>query len=748
MTRTSRETDVNRFNHLRRATRLAAAATLLAGTATAASLATSPTAAATSITVDKSDDVVADDGFCTLREALTAANTDSASGTTRGECPAGSGDDTIVITPGIDKVTLSLGQLVISSDLTLNANGATIDGDLASRAIDITGGSVTLNDLVITRGSSGSAGGGIDISNATVAINGSLVTGNVATTGAGIHVVDSVVDLLDSSVTGNDTSVAGTGGSGIRAAGTSFLTLVNTEVDDNLSLSTGGGLRVDSGVTAMVIGGTVNGNEASLAGGGIEVTDGAALTITGATISGNTAGSGGGIVSAGTTTIETSTVSGNSATTSRGGGISASAGVLGMFYSTVSGNDAADGGGGIHNLAAAVTVSNSTISGNLAGGISGLGGGVFADSSTTIMFSTISRNTTAVGGVDGVLARGSGTAVTVGASIIADNSLQGDDVGVALGGSFVSEGFNVVGDGFASFTQPGDVSGITNAHLGPLADNGGATLTHAPTTISSAVDRVFGTVSGDLLFDQRLVLRPQGINKDSGAVEARQCAGQVVTVDLAFAQSPTTGDDVVSGTPNADTIDGLDGNDVICGLDGDDVIDGGPGLDTIFGDGGVDDLEGGQGNDTIYGGAEGDTIYGTGGGDVLFGEGGDDDIRGGNGNDTIEGGPGADVLRGQNGEDQIWANSAADSSTTDVDEMYGGGLFDDVFGDAGDDVMYGGNFADVLSGKAGDDQLFGNNGADTLRGGPHVLGDTCNGGTLNSGAGDTATACETVLNVP
>ncbi len=263
-------------------------------------------------------------------------------------------------------------------------------------------------------------------------------------------------------------------------------------------------------------------------------------------------------------------------------------------------------------------------------------------------------------------------------------------------------------------------------------------------------------VDGDLDTVETLPLdldgeaRIQGPTVDMGAFEGGDflCAGEVVTVRIALGETPTESRDVILGTDGPDVIDGLGGNDVICGLDGDDVIDGGPGLDTIFGDGGVDDLEGGQGNDTIYGGAEGDTIYGTGGGDHLFGEGGDDVIRGGNGNDTIEGGPGADELRGQNGEDEIWANSAADSSTTDVDEMYGGGLFDDLTGDNGDDLMYGGNNADVLAGKGGDDDLFGNNGADTLRGGPHLTGDDCNGGAINSSTGDTANACETIVNVP
>ena len=41
------------------------------------------------IVVNSSADTVADDGVCTLREAITAANSDTASGATAGECAGG-----------------------------------------------------------------------------------------------------------------------------------------------------------------------------------------------------------------------------------------------------------------------------------------------------------------------------------------------------------------------------------------------------------------------------------------------------------------------------------------------------------------------------------------------------------------------------------------------------------------------------------------------------------------------------------
>lgn len=51
--------------------------------------------AASTITVNSTADTTANDGECTLREAIIASNTDTVSGAAAGECVAGSGNDTI-----------------------------------------------------------------------------------------------------------------------------------------------------------------------------------------------------------------------------------------------------------------------------------------------------------------------------------------------------------------------------------------------------------------------------------------------------------------------------------------------------------------------------------------------------------------------------------------------------------------------------------------------------------------------------
>src|SRR5258706_11340658 len=65
--------------------------------ALAAGLLFARAAAAGTITVTSAADTTADDGVCTLREAIIAANTNTASGAMPGECAAGAaGADTIV----------------------------------------------------------------------------------------------------------------------------------------------------------------------------------------------------------------------------------------------------------------------------------------------------------------------------------------------------------------------------------------------------------------------------------------------------------------------------------------------------------------------------------------------------------------------------------------------------------------------------------------------------------------------------
>ncbi len=88
------------------------------------------------IPVTTEDDVVADDGRCSLREAVSAVNDASPSGSLPGECPAGDGSDTIRLGPGTYMTTLGASgdDANLGGDFDI-ARSVSIEGDGSSTRI-------------------------------------------------------------------------------------------------------------------------------------------------------------------------------------------------------------------------------------------------------------------------------------------------------------------------------------------------------------------------------------------------------------------------------------------------------------------------------------------------------------------------------------------------------------------------------------------------------------------------------------
>src|SRR5215471_12845789 len=85
---------------------------------------------AATITVNSTNDIQANDGQCTLREAIIAANTNTASGGMAGECAAGSaGLDNIVFNVGSGNPQINVSGTfpTITEPVSINGNtgGAT-----------------------------------------------------------------------------------------------------------------------------------------------------------------------------------------------------------------------------------------------------------------------------------------------------------------------------------------------------------------------------------------------------------------------------------------------------------------------------------------------------------------------------------------------------------------------------------------------------------------------------------------------
>ena len=268
-------------------------------------------AKAATITVSTTSDVVSDDGLCSLREAITAANTDTASGLSVGECPGGSGDDAVTLPTGTYALSIvgsgensnATGDLDILGNVTINGAGSgstTIDGSVLHRVLHIFSGNfVEIDGLTITNGTTTSSGGGISNSG-TLLLTNSAITGNTASLSGGIYNSASLT-MTNSTVKGNTALTAG----GIFNSGR--LTLNSSTVSDNTStgatINTGPGGGIMNVATTTLVNSTVSGNTVGSGhtGGGIFNCSASCggtiptLTLINSTLSGNSAVSGGGI---------------------------------------------------------------------------------------------------------------------------------------------------------------------------------------------------------------------------------------------------------------------------------------------------------------------------------------------------------------------------------------------------------------------------------------------------------------------
>jgi len=227
-------------------------------------------------------------------------------------------------------------------------------------------------------------------------------------------------------------------------------------------------------------------------GGGIYNGEGATLDLVDSTVSNNTSGwTGGGVFSF----FNTSTT---------------------VERSTISGNTAQDVGGGMRSLGNADVI-NSTLSGNESVGWHG--GAVFqTDGVMNLVNSTVADNTSPAS--TGALFVGTftdaGATLTLHNTIVSGNSSLGCFAGFFGAGAvtLTSNGHNVASDGSCNLTAAGDQPG-TDPLLGPLADNGGPTLTHALSAGSPAIDAADTAVCPAV--DQRGVARDAAC--DVGAFE-------------------------------------------------------------------------------------------------------------------------------------------------------------------------------------------------------------------------------------
>ena len=253
---------------------------------------------AAGIVVNSPADTVANDGVCTLREALVAAQQNAAFF----GCAAGAGADVITFN-GNYTIPLS-SQFAVASEITIQGNGVTntiIQANAAEktathRVFEVGGqGNLTLENLTVRHGScngncaspSGiSPNGGAGIWNAgALTVRRSAITNNFAVEGAGIWNGGSLT-VENSVFSSNATTLDG---AGILNAGT--LTITGSTFSNN-SARNGGGMVTRGGI-AMIVNSTFSANSAASMGGGIWA-ESPSVFVTNSTFSGNSAPAGGG----------------------------------------------------------------------------------------------------------------------------------------------------------------------------------------------------------------------------------------------------------------------------------------------------------------------------------------------------------------------------------------------------------------------------------------------------------------------
>ena len=461
-----------------------------------------------------------------------------------------------------------VGTSLTLTDVETNSNfmGVAVQGAVATGTINIDGLTAAQNATI---GVSVASSGGSDVYVLNSALSQNDVGAYFTLVGGGVDIVNTdafdndtsgygfTLTDADAFFNGSDTydnglvSPSGGGGAGLTLDNSSFVSYGSTFTGNAAAL--GGGLYFGSLqdlAQVTIDDSAISGNVSLGQGGGIYVgTVGGTLTavssfvIESSVLSGNTAESGGGglyVDSFGNGVgaelnmqIQDSTVDGNTTTDGDGGGVlidevshdALANNIFVVERSTISNNRAPGGAGGGVSLAkpsvsgglAYVQFTNSTLSGNsaaTAGALSLEGPDIVDELGVSV------TNSTFLGNSSGVEVLDDATSLFIANSIVANNGSLDLEMSAANPSFFFHSNIRRPEATIAALVAAGTgVQVGVDPQVGPLADNGGPTLTHLPQPGSPVFDAgdpsfVAGTMT-DQRGEARIITR-----LDLGAVES------------------------------------------------------------------------------------------------------------------------------------------------------------------------------------------------------------------------------------
>lgn len=454
-------------------------------------------------------------------------------------------------------------EIRIENDVILEGRGdLTLDGNDDHRVLVVLSDAlVEIRGFTLTRGFGRSGGAGYN--GGTLTFLRSRITGNTSADTGGGYVNGADLRIVDSEVSNNTSA---NNGGGIYQLPYRSLTVTRSTFTNNVTGSSGGAIHNWLG-TADVSDTVFRENRAE-AGGVVFQSNGGALTLTRTVLEDNVStwrggalyiqdGSflvndtsiernhaevlGGGIYFASSdpddvVELRNTRIEDNSAGED-GGGIYCNGGFMNLYESSITNNTSVGDGGGVFiRTCRSMALQNTTVSGNVAGG---LGGGIYASREVDLVHATVAANGSGQNDAAGALFLANLTELRLRNSLLIGTCARcgiGEPGTITLCGSppqTEATGINVELEGTSCLPRPqGEVrpdlisATVEELALGPLADNGGPTPTHALLPGSIAIDAIPEADCNDLsgapiAADQRGVARPQSTEQrcDVGAFE-------------------------------------------------------------------------------------------------------------------------------------------------------------------------------------------------------------------------------------